>query len=415
MKNCAKAIVLGGTFPHITLIKKLQKRGFYVILVDYHEKPPAKLIADEHIQESTLDKEAVLKIAKEREVDLVISTCIDQANVTACYIGEKLGLPIPYSYKTALNVTDKSLMKEMMMCNKIPTSKYFKVSKNDDIKSIELKYPVIVKPTDSNSSKGVRRANDLTELKLFLKEALEISRNDQAIVEEYVEGREIGIDSICKNGKVNLVISRERTKIISDSDDTQQIYGSFWPASISEEIKEDFIKISEKIAKVFEFDNTPLMIQAIVNEDGINIIEFAPRIGGGENFNIIKLSTGFEIIESAIDSFLGKEIQLNINKPSNIYFDNYIYTKQGVFNNIEGLGKLIENHIADYYNVYKSYGIPIGKDLTSNNRVGVFTVKGATRAETIKKIQKAVQEIEVYDVNDQPIMIKNIYQNLKTN
>jgi len=413
MKNSAKAIVLGGTFPHINLIKKLQKRGFYVILVDYHEKPPAKLIADEHIQESTLDMDAVLKIAKEREVDLVISTCIDQANVTACYIGEKLGLPIPYSYKTALNVTDKSLMKEMMMRNEIPTSKYFKVSKNDDIQSIDLKYPVIVKPTDSNSSKGVRRADDLRELKLFLKEAIDISRNNEAIVEEYVEGREIGIDSICKNGKVTLVMSRERIKIISDSNDTQQIYGSFWPASISEKIKNDFIKIAENIAKVFKFDNSPLMIQAIVNNDGINIIEFAPRIGGGENFNIIELSTGFEIIEAGIDSFLGKEIELKINNPSDIYFDNYIYTKQGVFNKIKGLEKLIENQIADYFNIYKSYGSQIGNDLTSNNRAGVFTVKGSTKEETIEKIQKAVKEIEVYDVNDQPIMIKDIYENLK--
>ena len=86
------AIVLGGTLPHCELVRNLQGRGYYVILIDYLEAPPASSVADEHVQESTLDKELVLHIARKREASLVISTCIDQANVTACYVMEKLGL-----------------------------------------------------------------------------------------------------------------------------------------------------------------------------------------------------------------------------------------------------------------------------------------------------------------------------------
>ena len=109
------AIVLGGTFPHIELIKNLQQRGYYAVLVDYLDHPPAKDFADEHLQESTLDQDRVLDIAQSRGAKLVISTCIDQANVTACYVAEKLGLPAPYSYETALSVTNKGLMKEKMV------------------------------------------------------------------------------------------------------------------------------------------------------------------------------------------------------------------------------------------------------------------------------------------------------------
>ena len=58
------AIVLGGTFPHITLIKKLKNRGYKTVLVDFAESPIAKEFADEHILESSLDKEKVLQIAK---------------------------------------------------------------------------------------------------------------------------------------------------------------------------------------------------------------------------------------------------------------------------------------------------------------------------------------------------------------
>ena len=53
--NKKTAIVLGGTSPHIALIQKLKDRGYYTILVDYLNNPPAKKVADMHIKESTLD------------------------------------------------------------------------------------------------------------------------------------------------------------------------------------------------------------------------------------------------------------------------------------------------------------------------------------------------------------------------
>jgi len=408
MDNRAKAIVLGGTFPHITLIKKLQKRGFYVILLDYYENPPAKPIADEHIQESTLDKEAVLKIAKEREVDLVISTCIDQANVTACYVGEKLGLSIPYNYKTALNVTDKSLMKAMMMSNKIPTSRYQKVSDLLDLNINKFKFPLIVKPVDSNSSKGVKKIQSRDLINKYLSEAIGLSRDGNAIIEEFIEGKEIGIDCYIKNGKAEVLMVKERRKI-DLKDNTQQIYGCFWPDNLRSTILDRITEIATDIAKAFNLDNTPLMIQAIANNNDINVIEFAPRIGGGESFRIIKLSTGFDIVEAAIDSYLNKSVEVTFKDPTLYYVENFIYAQESKFKAISGFESLLNEGTIEYIDTFKSYGTQIGKDLTSNNRVGVFTVKGSTKEETIEKIQKAVQEIEVYDVNDQPIMIKSIY------
>lgn len=414
MKRNTKAIVLGGTFPHITLIKKLQKRGFYVILVDYYENPPAKHIADEHIQESTLNKDAVLKIAKERAVDLVISTCIDQANVTACYIGEKLGLPIPYSYKTALNVTDKSLMKEIMMRNKIPTSRFQKVSNLLDINISNFNFPLIVKPVDSNSSKGVKKIQSKDLINRYLSEAKELSKDGNAIIEEYIEGKEIGIDCYIKNGKAEVLMVKERRKI-ELKDNTQQIYGCFWPDNLRSTTLNRITEIATDIAKTFNLDNTPLMIQAIANNNDINVIEFAPRIGGGESFRIIKLSTGFDIVEAAIDSYLNNNVEVTFKDPTLYYVENFIYAQKSKFKTISGFESLLEEGTIEYIDTFKSYGNQIGKGLTSNNRVGVFTVIGATKEETIKKTLKAVQEIEVYDIDDQPIMIKHIYQNLKTN
>lgn len=88
-----KAIVLGGTHDHITLIELLKQRSYYTILIDYYENPIAKEYADEFIRESTTDKETVLEIAKKNNVNLVIAACIDSALATMAYVSEKLNLP----------------------------------------------------------------------------------------------------------------------------------------------------------------------------------------------------------------------------------------------------------------------------------------------------------------------------------
>ena len=164
-----KAIVLGGTLPHVTLIKKLKERGYEVILVDYLDKPYAKPYADKHIKASTLDVDAVVEVAKNEKANLVISTCIDQANATACYVSEKLGLPHPYSYETALAVTDKLKMKDIMIKNNIPTSHFMRINCADQKGLERLKFPLIVKPVDCNSSKGVRKIENCEEKKQLLK------------------------------------------------------------------------------------------------------------------------------------------------------------------------------------------------------------------------------------------------------
>ena len=182
------AIVLGGTAPHIELIQQLKSRGHYVILVDYLDNPPAKEYADMHIQESTMDFEAVTRVAKTYNVQLVISACVDQANITACYVAEKLGLTKPYSFKIANDITNKGIMKKVMFDNNIPTTKYLYLEKDEELCDINLKYPVMVKPVDSCAASGVKKASNIVELKTFLKEAKEISRTGRTIIEEYFSG-----------------------------------------------------------------------------------------------------------------------------------------------------------------------------------------------------------------------------------
>ena len=404
-----KAIVLGGTAAHIPLINNLKTRGYFTILIDYYENPIAKEVADKHIQESTLDKEKVLEIAKQEKADLVIATSVDQANSTACFVSEKLGLHVPYSYETSLRVTDKLLMKRIMIENGIPTSKYCQIKDVKDCSTHDLSYPVIVKPSDSNGSKGVRKVNTLEELTSYAKQALMISRNGKAIIEEFKEGKEIGIDCFITDNEVKVLTARSRQKIKTSENTIQQIWGTIHPAMISEDTNKLLKQITNQIARVFNLNNTPLIVQVIVNDSEINVLELAPRIGGGESTRFIKLITGCDILNASIDSFLGFKVDVN-HKVTNGYFsDVLIYAKPSVFGFISIKEQLLDEKILEYSICYKTKGMKIGEDLSSVNRVGAFVVKSSSLSDLKDKIKYVIERIEVYDIYGNPTMRKDVY------
>ena len=231
-KNDAKpvAVVLGGTSPHIELIKQLKERGYYTVLIDYLAAPPGAGYADEHIRESTLDQEKVLEIAKQKKAALVISTCIDQANSTCCYVAEHLGLPKPYSYETSLNVTDKGRMKVIMSEHDIPTSPFIVVSDIAKIDWSKIRFPAVVKPVDCNSSKGVFRADSREEILRYTAEDMQLSRTGQAIIEEFNIGYEIQIDCFAGQDSAKVIMSRRKKSIRTGTGMVLQSTGSVIPA-----------------------------------------------------------------------------------------------------------------------------------------------------------------------------------------
>ena len=204
-----KVLVLAGGSDQIALIKELQNRNHEVILLDYLNNPPAKAYVNVHIQESTLDSEKVKEIAVLEKVKMICTACTDQALLTAAKVSEELHLPFYISYDTALLVTNKSYMKQRMVEGNIPTAKYLVVKDRVYIEDVEkLSFPLIIKPADCNSSKGVVKVKNNNEYNSALTNAFSLSRTSTAIVEEYIEGEEISADFYIANNSPILLSAK---------------------------------------------------------------------------------------------------------------------------------------------------------------------------------------------------------------
>lgn len=404
-----KAVVLGGTHPHIQLLKNLSRRGYETILVDYYENPCAKPYADIHIQESTLSRDPVLEIAKKENASLVISACVDQANLIACSVAEELGLPHPYNTDIATVVTNKLLMKTFMMQAGVPTSPFVSVRETFESTDLSLRYPLIVKPSDNNSSKGVRTIESPSQLRSAVEAAINLSRSKEAIIEEFLLGREIGFDFYINDSEAVLLITKERRKIPASMDSAQQIYGCYWPALLTKEEVEEAKKIAQRIAVALELRNSPIMIQAIVNDEGIRVIEFAARFGGGESVKIIGESTGIDITELSIRSFINESVIVKPQPLKMMYAETFIYAKPCEFGSLKFSNDVSSEGLVETVHQYKTRGMTIGAEISSNNRIGSIIVSGSNTHELNSKTKRGLDGISVLDIAGKECFRKDLY------
>lgn len=403
------AIVLGGTSPHIELIHQLKERNYYVILIDYLPNPPAKNHADLHIQESTLDPEAVLKVAQQYNANLVISACVDQANITACYVAEKMNLPHPYSYELANNITNKGYMKKIMVANDIPTTKYIFLNNGEELSNFDLRFPVMVKPADSCAASGVKKANNINELNLFLQEAKKVSRTGRTVVEEFFAGVEVSVYAFIKNGVANILMISERISTIEGENQVLKCYATITPPNISQASLNKIQESTTRIANVFGLDNTPLHVQYIIDGDEISVIEFAPRVGGGISYRNIKNHTGFDIITSTIDSYLQQSVEIDY-KYSNRYFSvNLAYGIPSTFDRLTGIESLIKEGVVDSIHYHKTPGSVITDDRASGGRIAAILISGNSRQEVLDKVKFTFETINAYDPEGKQILRKDLY------
>lgn len=403
-----KILVLAGGVDQIGLLQDLKVRGYYTILVDYYPNPVAKPYADKHIQASTLDLDTVLTIAKEENVENIITACTDQALLTVAYVAEKLGFHKQFTFEQARSITNKLYMKEVMLKDDIPTAKYVNIRSLDEgIDS--LSYPLMVKPADSNSSNGVRKVNSMEELKPAFEYAVKVSRTNTAIVEEFKNGMEVSVDAFVENGNVHLLMCSEIRKLQHDKS-LSVIYQSIIPAPLSDNQTSSIELIVKKIATAFSLDNTPILVQMLVDNDEINVIEFSARIGGGLKHVNIKEKTGFDVLHENVSAILGEPVKYYRHDNPSCISRTHLYVRPGVFSEIKNFEQLIADGTIIEGKTTKGSGSVIDSISASGDRVGNFLVKAATQEELFEKITKTIDTIQVLDDKGNDMLYRELYR-----
>lgn len=398
------AIVLGGINAHAELINKLKVREYYTVLIDKSESSPALKHCDEHVKTSIFDKTAVLKTAKKYNADLVISVAAERANTVACYVNERLGLPTPYSSETAIQISDKFSMKNLMAENSIPTSKFILFRGHEFPVVTNMEFPAVLKPADGYGSKGINLVHNIEELNQVISES---NPDGRYVLEEFQSGPEYGVYCYVHNSCATIIFINEKNKSLKISG--LPSFGTISDPDLSSEQIDSIQNIANQIVATCGLKNTPLLMQVIDTINGFKVIEFSPRLGGGVSYKTIMMSKNFDFLEASINSFLQESKAPVFENNSFKIATVSVFTHPGIYGSIVGVEDLIEEKTACEFISGKATGTYAGLDYSSSSRIGQFIIKAASIGEVFSKIKRIFEKLDVLDIDDNSIIRRDFY------
>lgn len=296
-----KAILIFGVGPlQESIIGRAKKMGLYTVGIDPCADATCKDCVDAFEVVPGQDYEGHCAVVEKYGIDAIVTAATDKPLVMMARIAEKYGFPF-YSVETAKWSTDKFQMKERFMEGGVPCAKGRLVKSVDEVEDFE--YPVIIKPRDNSGSRGVKLCRSKEELEASMSEALEVSKLDTVLIEEFIEGPEYSIESLHHDGKSEVIQFTEKKT-------TEFPYnvelGHIQPANISDENKEKIREIIPKIGQALNFVNCPSHTELKINERGIYVIETSPRLGGDYiTSTLTPLSTGVNLEDELLKISLG--------------------------------------------------------------------------------------------------------------
>lgn len=397
-----KLLILGGGSCQINGIKRAKEMGIDVVVSDYLTDSPGKSLADFSEMASTFDHQGILDIAKKHQVDGIMTLGTDQPVYTSAYAAEHLALPSFLDTYTAKSVTNKKLMKTIMSQNDIPAQNYTFISKEFDDKELSsLKFPLVIKPLDSQGQRGVYKLQTVEEIRDYIDKTLSFSRESLVLVEEYYPSDEITISGWVHNGKVHILTITDR--LTFESPPVIGIsYGHIFPSKHLNKHYPSIKQITYDLVKTFNIQNGPIYFQMLVGDEGVKVNEIACRIGGAFEDEWIPSITGVNLLDMVIQSSLGQPIDLNPLSHYDLSKNNQYVSVQLFFakaGKIDYLTPFSELHlpfvIGGRHNF--SVGDTIGSIENASQRAGYMIVTGKNRKDLDNNINQAFEHLEIKD------------------
>ncbi len=381
-----KLMLLGGVRYLLPVIKAAHEQGYYVITADYLPNNIAHKYSDEYVNVSIIDKEAVLKVAQEKQIDGIMSFGVDPGVVSAAYVAEKMGLPFQCSYEAACILQDKSRFRQFLAENgfNCPKAKGYNTIEEAILDVDLFTWPVIVKPVDSAGSKGVTKVTKKGNLRQAIIAALGTSISKHFIIEDFLDvvGYQSSADVFAVDGR--LVYPAYSDQIFDPQAPNPYTPAiEIWPSSMSVKVQDDLTQQLQHLFTLLGIKNGIFNVESRLCSNGkAYLMEVSPRGGGNRIAELQTMATNQNLFEAELNQCLGIPVT-NISTPiyDGVWCNYIIHSYQhGILKSI-----IIDKEFKHRYVRDEGYTIRPGDTVQpfagANNSLGTLFLRTDTRAE----------------------------------
>lgn len=392
-----KLMILGASILQLPAIEKAKEMGLEVIAVDMN--PEAVGFAVEGVKKeviSTIDTKSVLLAAREHKIDGIMTLASDMPMRTVAAVAKELEL-VGVTEETALAATDKGIMRQRLQEFGVPVPVFYKVNTRDEYYQAINKLGVkcIVKPADNSGSRGVdllSNLEDLQEIEKAYHYSKSFSRNGTIVVEEYMEGPEVSVETLSLAGECHIIQ-------ITDKLTTGAPYfvemGHNQPSLLPKNIQRQIEKVAKMAVKALGIQNGPSHTEIKVTSEGPKIVEIGARLGGDNiTTHLVPLSTGVDMVEACIQIALGEvpDLESKFAKASAVrYFD----LSSGLIEKIDGVEEAEQLEGIKQISIVHGIGENSVEIKSSVDRVGFVIAQAEEPQIAIERCENAMRIIKI--------------------
>ncbi len=391
-----KIMILGAGVYQLPLIVCARRMGLDTIAVSRPGNYPGFEAANRHYFLDTTDEEAVLEAARAEKIDGIATAGTDVAVRTLGRVCRDLHLPGP-SYDSTLNVTDKYRMKKAFAKAGVMAAKSYKAQSPQEVLQLFQKLQddgaraVMVKAVDSSGSRGVTRVGTPQEALRAYEEARRVTSRPYVLVEEFIEGHEIGVDGFICDQKVALFLPHE--KFVLAKGGVTIPSGHRFPYVCSEKLLENIRLQIERAIRAVGLDQCAFNCDVLIQGEDAYILEIGGRSGATGIPELISIYCGFSYYEKILENALG-------NTPDFTVRGQTPCTSRLLFSPTAGTITKIRTDILD---TLKKDGVAVSLDFgigdavsevqNGADRIGQFLLRSASPqelAEICRRVYSAV-------------------------
>lgn len=388
-----KILILGAGIYQVPLIQKAKSLGYFVIVVSIPGNYPGFQYADKAYYEDTKNYKAILKIALYEKIEAILTTGTDVAMISVGKVSDELNLS-GISYDAAIKCTNKYLMKKSFAASHVRTPKFRVV----DIENLyfllnSFQYPLMIKVVDSSGSRGILKLLERPESLDFINVIKKSTKKEYVVVEEFVEGYEIGCEAFVIDNQVRMILPHKK-KVYHALADVP--IGHILPFECSSDLYQDICYQMKQGIKSLGLNNCAVNADIIIHDNRAYIIELTGRCGATGIPEIVSSYYGIDYFEYMIKAAMGMTNDLIFNTPDS----NKSVVSELIFSEDEGvLSNFSLDKVKKYENVFVTMDYTIGdkvnKFQTGPDRIGMIIVSSKSLEESCQLIKKVKNDIEV--------------------
>lgn len=292
-----RLLILGGMRFSCEIVNTAKAMGIYTLVADYNkiEDSPGKQIADEAVDLSVIDVDAVVNFVKNHNIDGVFVGFNDMLLPYYAAICEKAGLPC-YGTKAQFDtLIAKDQYKALCRQFGVPTIPEYDI--NDD----NIKYPVLVKPVDSSGSRGITICHNREELKAAVEVGRKASKQGKVLIERYMDGREVTVFWTFQDGNYYLsALANRHVKHNQGQDIIPLPVGYTFPSVFLPKYQQEVEENCKQMFRHLGIKDGMMFMQCKVEDGTCYLYDLGYRPTGSLEYKILKRVCGYNPLEMMI-------------------------------------------------------------------------------------------------------------------